>query len=210
MKRKFGITKELWLGAGIFAVLFASGGSATQSFASQSNDEATWFAWAPLAHEGFDGKRIFTEFPKGRPSPDPTATSNLDPINVGLCNLGSKETVLAVLRSKGDGKVRLTCGNAYGGYVHIRSGHQADWQARTPAYRLWDDFMIWTVAGVLRAPDVMQVQENMKRCYSAPINFYDETRVKPVLLKTIHPTVIVSINNKRIVTAYPSNRQSCS
>ena len=210
MQRKFRPEKKFWLAIGVVAVVIATGGVATQSIASQTKDEPTWFAWAPLAHVGFDGHGVFTEFPKGWPTPQPTATPNLDPINVGLCNLGSKDTVLAVLRSKGDGKVRLTCGNANGGYIHIRSGHQADWQATTPAFRLWDDYMVWTVAGILRAPDVMQVQENMKRCYSAPINFYDETRVKPVLLKTIHPTVIVSINNKRIVTAYPSNRQSCS
>ncbi len=110
----------------------------------------------------------------------------------------------------------MYCGDDNSGYVHIRKNHQTDWQTllnnideltgiRSPSN--WDDFMMYATTASLQGPvpgfpfDI----GNQKLCYTAEIDFYKYYSDRPpMLLKTIYPSIIVSDNNKKVITSIPT------
>ena len=133
-------------------------------------------------------------------------TSLLDPITIGACNAGFGDVSVASWET-GIGHVDLFCGDDKSGYVHIRTGHQAQWQtvvdgAGGGAY--WDDFMVFATGSIVTAPGpgFPKDEGDGKLCYSAPILIKNE---EGNVVDTHNPTVIVSANNKKIITSFPTH-----
>lgn len=141
---------------------------------------------------------------------DPSASSvahpNLDPGTIGLCNAGFGDVSVQNFQAKNLGKIDLFCGDSASGYVHIRTRHQSDWQTvinQAGGGALWDDFMVYAVNGSVSAPSPNYPVNigNNKWCYTTPIQIKN---TQGVVTKTLHPTVIVSVNNKKVITAFPT------
>lgn len=192
---------------GAIGVLF--GIASSRAGATSNDSDNSWFAWQPLAHSGFGPNGEFTEYPKGKITPEPSPTKLLDPVAIGLCNAGAQHTTIALFLSKYDGLVKLTCGNDNTGYVHIRTRHASQWFRQTPEYRNWDDFMVWSVAGILKKPELVTLKSGQKRCYSSAIKFVRRVAGEPVETKTIYPVVLVSMNNKLVITSYLTTPNKC-
>ena len=54
--------------------------AASPAGAASNSADNTWFAWQPLAHTGFGPNGVFTEYPKGDSTPEPSPTKLLDPV----------------------------------------------------------------------------------------------------------------------------------
>lgn len=139
----------------------------------------------------------------------PAPVPYLDPITIGLCNAGFGETVIEKFPSRIDGTVSLKCGDNNSGYIHIRNRHQVDWRNQQPGGGNWDDFMVWASRQALTAPTYTSVQPGQKRCYTTPVQLYRIVNGKPQYYKTFNPSIVVSTNNKKIITAIPSNWSTC-
>lgn len=135
--------------------------------------------------------------------------SRLSPTIIALCNLGFGDVVVASVASKSDGVVDLKCGDLWSGYVHIRDRHQTDWEAQMGSGAVWDDYMVWASKSILSSPSRVVTQVGMTRCYTAPIQVYRVINGINQLWKTINPSVIVSVNNKKVITSIPSTTSSC-
>lgn len=133
---------------------------------------------------------------------DDQAQPLLNPAVIAACNAGFGETSVGSYEVSGLGTVHLRCGDAGQGYVHIRGQHQTDWQILVDSFGggVWDDFMEFTVASILAAPSVSVDQGSGKTCYSAPIQVFTAAGGE----RTIYPTVVVSRNNLRVITAIPT------
>lgn len=199
--------KRVFVLVGAIAAMLAM--AASPAVATTSDPKTRFIAWMPLAHIGYDGFRTYTHLPASIATPDPTATSNLDPVDIAACNLGLQDSIVALLPSKEDGLVRLTCGNRDVGYVHIRQRHQRDWENRMPEPGIWDDFMLWSTTNVLRLPETVKLDRGLKRCYSATEKVIKYVGNLRVLWKVFKPIAIVSSNNKLVVTAFPSTDKTC-
>ncbi|OCI32921.1 hypothetical protein OERS_05130 [Oerskovia enterophila] len=106
-----------------------------------------------------------------------------------------------------EGTVRLNCGTATtAGYNHILDGHADDWQFWMEDLGLyganWDDFMEWTVGAVLMAPGDYASEGNGKLCFTAPIGIVNPN---DGLTWWFDPSIIVSENNRVVITAYPGS-----
>lgn len=134
---------------------------------------------------------------------DDQAQPLLNPAVIAACNAGFGETSVGAYEVSGLGTVHLRCGDAGQGYVHIRGQHQTDWQTLVDSFGggVWDDFMEFTVASILAAPSVSVDQGSGKTCYSAPIIVFTAAAGGE---RTIYPTVVVSRNNLRVITAIPT------
>jgi hypothetical protein len=137
-------------------------------------------------------------------------TSLLDPGTIGLCNAGFGDVSVASWET-GIGHVDLFCGDDRSGYVHIRTDHQSQWQtvvdgAGGGAY--WDDFMVFATGSIVTAPAPGFPKDvgDGKLCYSAPITIKN---AEGNVVDTYNPTVLVSANNKRIITSYPTRVDRC-
>lgn len=116
------------------------------------------------------------------------------------------ETV-AKVKSKKDGEVKLKCGTKSDGYVHIRKQHEKQWKAVTKdPSKNWDDTMWSATKTVLTKPSFTITQKGDKRCYTAPVKL----KAKNGKIEEFFPTVIVSKNNNKIITSFPSREHSCS
>ena len=133
----------------------------------------------------------------------------LAPGTIALCNAGFGNVVIQSMQSTRDGKVELRCGDANSGYVHIRAGKQKAWTNAMVGPDLWDDFMVFATVNAVEAPASTATQPGNKRCYTTPIKLYRIVNGKQQYVKTFNPTVIVSINNKIIITSIPSTSPSC-
>jgi len=71
----------------------------------------------------------------------------------------------------------------------------------------WDDFMADFVQYVLATPDRYTVEYGGKRCYTGYFQLY---RSDWTFLYAFEPTVIVSVSNNRVITAYPTTTEDCS
>lgn len=134
--------------------------------------------------------------------PPSEAEPLLDPVIIALCNAGLTNTVIDTANSSEDGSIDFKCGKDTFGYVHIRAEHEGDWENRKGGEEgLWDDYMWWATKAVLENPSSTLDMGSNKRCYTAPILVSDGTY--------FHPTVIVSMNNKHVITSYPTTEHEC-
>ncbi|PPF26814.1 hypothetical protein C5D07_03690 [Rathayibacter tritici] len=113
------------------------------------------------------------------------------------------------------GHVDLFCGDSASGYIHIRDGdgslndigHEADWQDVVDSFGggLWDDFMLYATGEAIVSDKAPDDHGNDKLCFTTPIDIYTSDGT---YITTYQPTVIVSANNKSVVTSYPTHFQS--
>ncbi|KZX21969.1 hypothetical protein [Rathayibacter tanaceti] len=146
---------------------------------------------------------------------DSLGTSLLDPGTIGLCNAGFGDVSVKSWDDTVLGYVDLFCGDSASGYIHIRDGdgslndvgHEADWQDVVDSFGggLWDDFMLYATGEAIvddKAPDD---HGNDKLCFTTSIDIY---KSDGTYITTYQPTVIVSANNKSVITSYPTHYQS--
>ena len=106
------------------------------------------------------------------------------------------------------GKVKLLCGSSKAGYRHINSKHSKQWvdvvtwDGRGRASE-WDSLMMQATAATLSHPDGIYSEKGSKLCYGAKITSWRKKNGKVVKQKTWNTAVVVSKNNKTVVTAYP-------
>ena len=154
--------------------------------------------------------------PEDAPSWSPSdlrPSKALNPIAIGACNAGFGDVSVEAIQARGLGKVDLRCGHTGAGYVHIRTKHQKDWEqiiALAGGGALWDDLMVYAVKSALNAPmsgfPRRSPSDGSKMCYSAPVQIRDK---RGVVKRTIYPSVLVSRNNKIVITAFPTNSPYC-
>lgn len=132
----------------------------------------------------------------------------LNPVTIGSCNAGFGDVSVQRMDAKGVGTIDLFCGDSKSGYVHIRQRHENDWQTVINNTHgggvLWDDFMVASTSQIVSHPSAgyPKSEGSGKLCYTAPIDIHDpETNVTSVY----HPTVIVSENNKKVITSFPTH-----
>lgn len=163
--------------------------------------------------------RYYVRGPVGAATPgvgeDPTDAELLDAGTIGLCNIGLGDVSVQSWDDTAIGHVDLFCGDDASGYIHIRDGdgtpddpgHEADWQTLVDSFGGgdWDDFMVYATGEAItqdRAPDD---HGNDKLCFTAPIEIY---KTDGTYIGTWNPTIIVSANNRRVITSYPTGFQS--
>lgn len=130
----------------------------------------------------------------------------LDPGTIALCNAGFGDVSVRSWNNSSIGHIDLFCGDNSSGYVHIRTDHQADWQAVLNTYPIggsWDDLMVFATGEAITKGSPVNEGSN-KYCYSAPIQIKNGSTV----VTTYYPTIIVSVNNKRVITSYPTHYSS--
>jgi hypothetical protein len=140
---------------------------------------------------------------------DTLRQTRLNPIVIGLCNGGASGLTVVDMNSAFDGVVSLKCGTNSDGYVHIRSRHQASWEAQKGSGGLWDDYMVWATGSALSAPSAIYSLADAKRCYTAPIAVFKYVNGSPQYVKTFNPTIIVSSSGRKVITSIPTNTSSC-
>lgn len=147
------------------------------------------------------------------PTPSPVAPATatpflLDPVDHIQCNVNNNAdhtvtwwTAKRTINFNG-GRVDLKCGNDNVGYKHIKSRHQSEWQTRANEVGggAWDDMMNFAVKAALESPSASYIETGSKACYTAPIQVRNSSGT---VIKTWYPTVIISLNNKIIITAFP-------
>lgn len=143
---------------------------------------------------------------------DGTGPVELDPGTIALCNAGFGDVSVKSYEAPVLEHIDLLCGDDASGYVHIRKNHEEAWQTMVDSVGggTWDDFMEYTLAEAVTSPgDGYPIDAgDGKYCYSAPIELYDIHDGH--LIKTINPTIIVSGNNKKIITAIPTSEKVTS
>lgn len=106
--------------------------------------------------------------------------------------------------SKYHGNIALECGSATSsGYNHIKSRHEKEWAdliKRFGGESSWDDFMAYVSKSSLSSPSAIYGAGFGKTCYTTPVNMINHKNGDKVTLK---PTVVISTNNKRVITSYP-------
>ena len=134
----------------------------------------------------------------------------LGPIDRFNCNIlkNSKWNITSYkaknFSSFAGGKIKLKCGTSASGYKHIKEGHGNQWQQqinKVGGVGSWDDLMGFATQEILRSPKMIRSAGNNKLCYTAPIEIANSKRTKKVKL---NPTVIISMNNKLVITSYPT------
>lgn len=138
----------------------------------------------------------------------------LNPITIAQCNLGHSDVIVEEMPSEKDGLVLMKCGTENAGYIHIRERHEKGWQYFLDKYPIggtWDDFMVFATRNSLKAPDpslgMPKTIPDNKRCYSTPVQIRNP---KGVVVTTLHPSAIVSMNNRILITSIPtSNTPHC-
>lgn len=134
----------------------------------------------------------------------------LNPGVIADCNIGLGETVVGTAKTKTDGAVELKCGDKKSGYVHIRTEHEKDWNAlnknTVENWPFWDDLMWDATKRILEKPSFTRDMGGGKRCYTALIKILPHKGE----VKEYYPTVIVSINNKKVITSYPTREHGCA
>jgi len=133
----------------------------------------------------------------------------LNPIVIGLCNAGAAELNVASFASSLDGVVNLKCGTVSDGYIHIRNRHQTSWENQNLGGLFWDDNMAWATSRALIAPASVIDRPGSKRCYTTPIQVFRYVNGAIQLVKTFNPTILVSTNNRIVITSIPTTKSSC-
>ena len=185
--------------AGFAAVVVAST-TATAAHASEvSSNDNDWEviinenSYSPSDLEGADGK-VRT---------DP----QLNPVTIGLCNAGLSNTVVRSYHSTKDGDIDLKCGTSSDGYIHIREEHESQWNDQKkewPGY--WDDLMVQAVKDSVENGHVSVEQKGNNRCYAGTVQIKNP---KGQAVNTFHPSTIVSMNNRKVITSIPTTEHIC-
>lgn len=143
-------------------------------------------------------------------SPTKEVSIQLNPITIGLCNAGFGDKRVETFDSQHDGEITLYCGDSASGYVHIREQHESQWEDQKGGFEgYWDDYMVFATNAALESPSYSTTRPNQKRCYTTPIEVYEIIDGVPVKKKTIHPTIMISVNNKKVITSYPTTNHRC-
>lgn len=74
---------------------------------------------------------------------------------------------------------------------------------------LWDDYMVWATTNALASPSMVKPQPGNKNCYTTPISVYRTVDGKPKFWKVFNPSVVVSVNNKKVITSIPTTTTNC-
>ena len=119
--------------------------------------------------------------------------------------------VLEKFKSKYDKTIRLECGTNNGfGFNHINKSHpKSQWVKQMGGKGSWTEYQQYLIRVAVTKPSKVKSQPGNKRCYQAPVKVYKMSNGKPKYWKTIEPSVIVSKNNKRVVTAMPTTKGYC-
>lgn len=148
------------------------------------------------------------------PGPQPRLLNLIDFVGCTLSQSSSyliKNYVVKPKVSYTSTRAALYCGTASSsGYLHIQAAHQTEWQARVTAAgggAAWDDLMDFATAESLATPGTRSSQPNNKTCYSTPVEIYDAYTFR--LKFVFNPTVVVSNNNRLVVTSYPTTSANC-
>ncbi|AZZ48981.1 hypothetical protein C5E02_06820 [Rathayibacter rathayi] len=95
------------------------------------------------------------------------------------------------------------------GYNHIRDRHQTDWQALIDGVGgggNWDDLMMFMTDRAISADDP-ESEGDEKLCYSTSVELH---RSDGSLAGVYNPTIIVSANNHKVITSYPTTVPDCA
>lgn len=145
---------------------------------------------------------------QGTPSDGDAAPFLLDPVDLVQCNIrnNASHTVTWWTAKKtinySGGRTDLKCGTqTSSGYKHIKFKHQSEWQDRANEIGggAWDDMMNWVVGTTLEYPSATYTQSGLKACYTTTIAVVKNGKI----VKTYNPRIIVSVNNKIVITAIP-------
>lgn len=128
-----------------------------------------------------------------------------------LCALpGATNRVIDKYPSKKHGTISFHCGNTSFGYKHIKARHpEAQWRAQMGGSGSWTAYMRYLQRSALKSPNIVRNQPGEKACYSTPVKVYRVVNGSPRYWKTINPSVVISKNNKKIITSIPSTRSTC-
>lgn len=199
--------------------LVAVGGPVASAAQGRSNSAARPVAEAlvPQSGSGKTDTRPYALAPNGdrfyfeeAPSQEPgTITPYVEAIDRFMCSLVGNENHMVNSWDMNyviHGQVRLNCGTAAtSGYNHIQDRHADDWIWFLEGFGLyganWDDFMEFVTGSVVQAPGYYSLQGNGKLCFTAPVIIYDSDGLD----WTMNPSVIVSQNNKIVITSYPDS-----
>lgn len=176
---------------------------------STSADEIVWEAEVVETGELWQGMDGEASAATGVHELSPEIAPMLAPGIIALCNAGFGDTVVQSMNSARDGTVRMRCGDSGAGYVHIRSNHQTGWTRAMVGPGNWDDFMMFATVNAVEAPSRTAVKPGSKRCYTTPINLYRWENGVRVFVKTMNPSVVISTNNKMVITSIPTTLSSC-
>lgn len=133
----------------------------------------------------------------------------MNPISMLACNLGWSDWGVQSFTTTTYGTVNLLCGTSTSGYIHIRAKHESHWVSQMGGPGSWDDYMVWSSAHALRYPKESNFQSGQKRCYTTPIKVYRVQSGATTYWKTFNPTVVISTNNKIVITSIPTTNSTC-
>jgi len=103
------------------------------------------------------------------------------------------------------------CGDSNSGYLHITQ-HAGEWQSRIASVSApgsWDDVMDTVTRKSLQLGTKIVLQSGNKACYTTPVTLTEVINGRVVASTSFNPTVVVSNNNKKLITSYPSSVSSC-
>lgn len=131
------------------------------------------------------------------------------PLIIAQCNTGSARTLVNSFQSQAYGSLALFCGNANYGYVHIRQRHERDWQQVVDLAGgggNWDDLMDFVTKQAIEAPAAGYPKPigDGKACYTTPALILNSAGQ---VVRTLMPTVIISENNRQVITSIPTTGQ---
>lgn len=133
----------------------------------------------------------------------------MNPISMWACNLGWSDWGVESFSTTAYGTVNLLCGTSTSGYIHIRVRHETQWVSQMGGPGAWDDYMVWASGNALQYPKVSNFQSGQKRCYTTPIKVYRVQNGVTTYWKTFNPTVVISTNNKIVITSIPTTNSTC-
>lgn len=205
------IRKRLLSFAAIAAVsmgLTMSGGIAANAAPSEPINQTPTSTTAPASPDWE------AQFPDGSkyvsgigfvPKPGTIQPRLLNPFDWLSCNNPNDPFhVITTWSSKYQGNVALQCGKATtSGYNHISARHKVEWQNlinRFGGGSSWDDFMAYVTKAALSSPSAIYGAGFEKVCYTTPINMINHNNGDKA---TLSPTIIISSNNKIVITSYP-------
>jgi hypothetical protein len=205
-KRKLGSSRRAALilaSVIVSSPIFAVSGVAAADNSTQPDGAIAYYS--PASGDWYAGGPILDRSSESLP---PKQT-RLNPLVIGLCNAGASGLIIGTMKSTADGNVDLRCGTSTEGYIHIRNRHQTSWELQKGSGGVWDDYMAWATANALAWPSSVFNLAGSKRCYTTPIEVMKYVNGFPQYVKTFYPTIIVSTNNKLVITSIPSNSASC-
>ncbi|QIM16026.1 hypothetical protein G7067_05715 [Leucobacter insecticola] len=117
-------------------------------------------------------------------------------------------------------KASFTFGNSSMGYKHISETHGEHWSKvfdnakaqgwipSTYAMSSWDDLMWLSANNALTGFEMNYSNVSQKACGSVTLGLYNTKTNK--IVYSFRSEAVVSMNNKRLITAFPSRRQNCN